>query len=349
MPELQSQKADSNRWKSREFLPHPLLHNNHLMTIVPGFLPRQLGKFRRSGVARFFKIDEKTKLLGHIHLQNEPRKTGTAIVLHGLEGSSESSHVLGIGNKMFACGYNVLRLNMRTCGGSMPHAESLYHAGLWQDLQAVMKLLNSEDGLNNFSLVGYSLGGNLVLNSAAHHTSEDNFRIAAVCAVSPSINLAECVEALEHPDNQIYQNYFLRSLKQKILAKSRQYPDVYKTDSMKQILTIRQFDNQFTAPHGGFGTADRYYREASSMPLISKIAVPTLIICAKDDPLVPINSFQKILSSCPQIEFLITEQGGHGGFYQSHKESESCFDHFWAENRVVEYIREVSRNLETDT
>ncbi len=349
MPEFQPSKENLTNWRESQFIPHRLLANQHLMTIIPGLLPRRLGAFRKTGVARLFKINAETSVLGHLHLQQSKSDKATVIILHGLEGSSESSHVLGIGSKVFAKGFNVLRLNMRTCGGSMQHATSLYHAGLWQDLQAVMRILATEDGLKNFMLVGYSLGGNLILNAAAHHEKSDEFRIEAVVAVSPSIDLAHSVEALELPENHIYQVYFVESLKKKILAKFAQQPHIYKREPLDKIRTIRQFDDRFTAPHGGFGTAARYYEVASSLQHINKINVPTLIISAEDDPLVPIDSFTHIQSSCPVIELLITKQGGHGGFLQNQTESEHCFDKFWAENRVVDYLREVSIKLRTNT
>lgn len=319
------------------------------MTIIPGFLPRRLENFRRQGVPRLFPINEQNQLLGYCHWQND-KNAATVILLHGLEGSSESSHVLGIGYKSFRNNFNVLRLNMRTCGDSIDHSKSLYNAGLWQDVHAVMRTLCKEDGRHNFILVGYSLGGNLILNLSAHHEDSDGFKIQAVCAVSPSIDLARSVEELERPHNRIYQDWFLRGMKKKILAKSKQFPDTYDTKHLGRILTIREFDNCFTAPNGGYGTAERYYREASAHALIKDISTAVLIIAAEDDPLVPVESFRQIQADNPQVKLLITKHGGHGGFYQSQAESEPEFDHFWAENRVVAFIKEVSsKEADEDT
>lgn len=328
-------------WQEHEFVPHPLLKNRHLMTIVPGFLPRRkLNKFCKSGTSRLFQINNDAKLLGHCHFQE--KKAPTVIILHGLEGSSESSHVQGIGFKCFQNGFNVLRLNMRNCGGSMQHAKTLYNAGMWQDLRAVMEILHKEERLDEFILAGYSLGGNLILNTVAHHEVSQGYRIRAACAVSPSIDLAHAVKAIEEPQNKIYQDWFLRTLKKKILAKSQQFPDIYNPEGLDEVLTIREFDDRFTAPYGGYGNADRYYRESSSHGRLKQIATPVLVIAAEDDPLVPVDSFNGIEEKNPNIELLITKYGGHGGFLQSRVETESHFDHFWAENRVVAYIREVS-------
>lgn len=340
-----SQAVDnSNRksWQGRSFEPHPILRNSHLMTIIPGFLPRKnLANFKKSGTPRLFRVNNDAEVLGYCHFQKDSDKP-TLIVLHGLEGSSESSHVLGIGYKAFHEGFSVVRLNMRNCGGTMQYSTTLYNAGMWHDLRAVMKSLHKEDRIENFALAGYSLGGNLILNACARHDASLKFNIKGACAVSPAIDLANAVRAIERPENRIYQDWFLRTLKRKIVEKSKQHPDIYDPSALKDVLTIRQFDDVFTAPHGGYGNADRYYREASSYAYLKHIKIPTLIISAEDDPLVPIDCFSEVQNLSPFIELLITKFGGHGGFLQSQTETDSSFDHFWAENRVVAFLREVS-------
>ncbi len=335
---------NSNRksWQGRSFEPHPILRNSHLMTIIPGFLPRKnLANFKKSGTPRLFRVNNDAEVLGYCHFQKDSDKP-TLIVLHGLEGSSESSHVLGIGYKAFQEGFSVVRLNMRNCGGTMQYSTTLYNAGMWHDLRAVMKSLHKEDRIENFALAGYSLGGNLILNACARHDASLKFNIKGACAVSPAIDLANAVRAIERPENRIYQDWFLRTLKRKIVEKSKQHPDIYDPSALKDVLTIRQFDDVFTAPHGGYGNADRYYREASSYAYLKHIKIPTLIISAEDDPLVPIDCFSEVQNLSPFIELLITKFGGHGGFLQSQAETDSSFDHFWAENRVVAFLREVS-------
>ncbi len=340
---IADESKSSRSWQTRQFVPHPLLANPHLMTVVPGFLPRPFSTFRAAGLQRWFTLNDENKLLGYCHWQPEPEKAlGTVLVIHGLEGSSESSHVLGIGHKSFAHGFNVVRLNMRNCGGSMMHARSLYNAGMWEDMRAVMRTLHKENGCKEFILAGYSLGGNLILNTAAHHTDNEDYEIKAVCTVSPSIDLAHAVDEIELPHNRLYQNWFLRTMKAMLQKKSQQHPDLYDPSPLKSISTIRQFDDVFTAPNGGYGTAARYYKEASAINRLQHIKVPIFMLAAEDDPLVPIDTFHQLKSSNPEINLLITKHGGHGGFLQSGKESGFPFDEFWAENRVVDFILEVS-------
>ena len=312
------------------------------MTIIPGMLPRRTASFKHSGAALWFEINSENKMLGYCHWQKDKARP-VVILLHGLEGSADSSHVLGIGAKAFAAGYSVLRLNLRNCGGSMAQAQTLYNAGMWQDVRFVMESLESDFGFKDFILVGYSLGGNLILNTAAHHAPDASYRIRAVCAVSPSIDLENAVEALELPQNRIYQDWFLRSMKAMILAKSRQFPKIYDPTALKEIRSIRDFDDRFTAPHGGYGSAVDYYREASALNQLKHIAVPALLIAAEDDPLVPINMFQKAQSAYANVDILISRFGGHCGFFQNRKEVELLFDQFWAENRVLDYIAAVDK------
>lgn len=329
----------------RPFVPHPLLANGHLMTVVPGFLPRNFSRFKAHGKARLFEVSNVAKLLGYCHFQSEKhvkRRGPLVIVLHGLEGSSESSHVLGIGQKAYKHGFNVVRLNMRNCGGSMKHSQTLYNAGMYHDLHAVMNILHVEEGFDEFIFAGYSLGGNLMLNAAIEH--EGKQKIRAVCTVSPAIDLDHAVRSIEQPQNRLYQDWFLRTLKQKLSAKTKQFPEIYKAAELEKVSTIRDFDDSFTAPYGGYGNAERYYSQASTKGKIGKLSVPTLIIAAKDDPLVPVDTFEKLNQQNPLLDLLITEFGGHCGFFQQDRERHSGFDHYWAENRIIEFIKEVSRD-----
>lgn len=327
------------------FRPHPFLASAHLMSIVPGFLPRRLRQFVAGGARRLFTVDDHTRLLAHCHFHDGIKRAApTLILLHGLEGSSESSHVIGIGYKAYMNGFNVVRLNMRNCGGSMEYARTLYNAGLHSDIIKVLETLAAEDKNSRFVLAGYSLGGNLLLSAAADLAAKAHIQLLAVCAVSPSIDLNMAVEAIERPENRLYQDWFLKSMKQKILAKFKQHPDLYDVSGLEQVKTMRDFDDRYTAPNGGYGTAINYYNLASAKRRLKEIKAPTLMIASKDDPLVPIESFTTIDISNDCIELLITEYGGHGGFFQDRPEADEYFDRFWAENRVVAFLKEVSSN-----
>lgn len=310
-----------------------------MMTIWPTLIPRSFKKFRKKAVQRIFQVEEHTGLLAYCHFHDKAREKFTAILLHGLEGSSDSTTMLGIAEKAFNNGMNVIRLNMRNCGGSMHLTPTLYNAGLSSDVVAVCRELVERDRFNHLLLAGYSLGGNIVLNASV----EGQFlsAIKAVVAVSPSVDLHLCIDAIERAENRVYHHWFLRTLKQKIAMKAVAHPELYDLSLLHTVRSIRDFDSLYTAPSGGYGTADNYYSTASAYKAFPQISVPALIIAAKDDPIVPFESFHVDRFGNDKLQLLATAHGGHGGFLQSKKEARPWFDEHWAENRVVQFFEEV--------
>lgn len=328
-----------------EFTPHPLLKNAHLMTIVPGMIPRGYRDVQGT-VERVFTMDGDNRILAHCTFKYSANANPTVILVHGLEGSSQSSYMRGLARKALAAGMNVVRLNLRNCGGTAHLTKTLYNAGLSGDVLAVAKQLRDVDGCENIFAVGYSLGGNIVLKAAAEasETKEGCQLLAGVCAVSPSIDLALSVVALARGINRIYELRFLGGLKEKIRMRNKLSPGVYDVGRLKLIDTIYDFDDTYTAPHSGYGTADNYYRTASALPLLDAIRIPTFIITAQDDPIVPFESFCSDKINNRFIRLLAPEHGGHGGFYSSmpsyaHSTGMSTNDRFWVEHRVVDYIQ----------
>lgn len=329
-----------NHWSKPEFVPDPRFRNGHMMTVAPLLLRRSFGNFADTSYQRLFTLGTHARLLGHCHFQNEPKDHFTLILLHGLEGSSQSPYVLGTAQKAFNAGLNVIRLNMRNCGGSMHLSETLYNAGLSSDILSVAKELVERDGLHKIMIAGYSLGGNLVLKAAAEDGQRRLNSICAVAAISPSINLERAIEEIERPNNRVYENWFLRTLKQKLVHKARMFPNLYDPSALKRINSIRSFDDHYTAPDGGYGNADNYYKQASAVHLLEHINVPAMIVASEDDPLVPFDSFDSIHLKNEHINFLASKNGGHGAFIQARSES-AHFDKYWAENRVVAFCLDV--------
>lgn len=341
MSDLQSskRKTDLTGGAESRFVPHPLLKSGHMMTILPALIPRSFKRFRKSALRRIFQVEEHTGILAFCHFHDKAKERFTAILLHGLEGSSESTTMLGIAEKAFNNGMNVIRLNMRNCGGSMHLTPTLYNAGLSSDVVAVCRELVERDGFKHLLLAGYSLGGNIVLNASVHGSCME--AIKAVVAVSPSVDLHLCIDAIERAENRVYHHWFLRTLKQKIVMKAAAHPQLYDLSKLHTVRSIREFDSLYTAPSGGYGTADNYYSMASAYRVFPQISVPALIIAAKDDPIVPFESFHIDRLSNEKVQLLATAHGGHGGFLQSKRESRPWFDEHWAENRVVQFFEEV--------
>src|SRR5271167_3241251 len=150
----------------QDFVPSALFRNPHVMTIAAAFWRR---KFPRLGpsATRYFEVEPGTQVRGECHMQANPREHATIVLLHGLEGSSESGYMLGVAEKAWVAGFNVVRLNQRNCGGTEKLTRSLYHSGLSGDIQSVVLELIAQDRLPEIFAVGFSMGGNLVLKMAA--------------------------------------------------------------------------------------------------------------------------------------------------------------------------------------
>jgi predicted alpha/beta-fold hydrolase len=320
----------------RDFTPIPRWKGGHWMTLYAWGRPRHFPALP-SPQPRFFDVAAGTRVLAHCHWQHRPWEHPTLIALHGLESSSEAHYVRGLADKAFAAGFNAVRLNQRNCGATEHLSDSLYHSGLTNDPLAVMRELASVDGLKSFAVAGYSLGGNLTLKLAGDFGANPPKELRAVCAVSPTMDLAVCVDALEEKQNTIYQWHFVRNLKRRMRRKSAAWPGRWKLDALEQIRSIREFDDAYTAPHHGFADAGDYYQRASAMRVIDKISIPTLIITAADDPFVPPGPFREpAVARNRNITLKLTEYGGHCGFVE---EASPGYDGYWAEREIVDFLQ----------
>lgn len=227
--------------------------------------------------ARFFDVAPETRVLAHVYWQPARTRATTLLALHGLEGSSRAHYMRGLADKAFARGLNVVLLNQRNCGGTESLSSGLYHSGLTHDPVTVMRELVATERLPAFVVAGYSLGGNLTLKLAGDFGNGPPRELKAVCAVSPTMDLAYCVDALERRSNFAYQWNFVRNLKARMRRKAAVWPGRYDVGPLKRVRTVRQFDDAYTAPHHGFRNASDYYHRASAMRVVNRIAVPTLI------------------------------------------------------------------------
>lgn len=324
---------------AKPFRPHRLFQNGHAQTLGAYAYPRRSRLLReaRDDEARLFEVEPQVSVLVHCRWQERRQSSPTLLLVHGLEGSSESRYLLGTADKAFRAGFNALRMNIRTCGGTEHLAPTLYHSGLTQDLAALIDELTTRDQLKEIYLAGFSLGGNQSLKLAGEWGADAPRELKGVCAVSPSLDLAACAAAIEQRSNFIYNRQFVYFLKQRMRRASALYPERYDTGALKLVRTIRDFDSHYTAPHAGFRDADDYYARSSALQFVPSIRVPTLIIHAQDDPFVPFASFRDAsLGANPHVVLLAPARGGHVGFVSDGTHGE---DRFWAENRVVEFCR----------
>jgi len=286
-------------------------------------------------VARYFDTAADARVLAHCHWHPEPRSHPTIVLLHGLEGSSTVHYMRGMADKAWAAGWNVVRLNQRNCGGTEGLSRGLYHSGLTHDPQFVMRELIGADALPAIAFAGYSLGGNVALKLAGDLGDGAPPQLVAVCAVSPTMDLAVCVDALERRANYPYQWNFVRNLKARMRRKAALFPDDFSLAPLGRIWTVRQFDEAYTAPYYGFAGATDYYHRASAIRAIDRIRVPTLIVTAENDPFVPPDPFRDpSVTGNPHITTVVTGEGGHCAFVE---QTDGDYDGYWAEREVVRF------------
>ena len=322
----------------RSFEPRRWLSSGHLQTIVGNFLPRPA--FRLASVTEAVEVDpsDGSRVLCHCDWQPEPERAAclTVILVHGLEGSSDSHYIQGIAARAFAAGMNVVRMNMRNCGGSDSLTPTLYHSALSGDVGAVMRHFAARFGLERVALVGYSMGGNLVLKLAGEWGAVPP--LVGVATVCPAIDLAASANALHEPANRVYEAHFLRGLMRRFRHKAALFPALYQADGVGPVRSIREFDGKIVARYCGFRDADDYYYRASSARVVHRIAVPTLILCAQDDPFIRLFPETRArLFANPHITFVESRYGGHCAFLGRGAGGEI----HWAESAVVRYLCEV--------
>src|SRR5882672_1736481 len=324
---------------SKPFEPHPAFTGGHAQTLAAFAWPRQRRFKSVRDQERLFQTAPDVKVLAHCRWQQNPTYHPTMIIWHGIEGSSESTYMLSTAQKSFSAGFNVIRMNLRTCGGTEHLTSTIYHGGLTDDLRAVVGELIQQDGLSRLFLVGFSLGGNLVLKLAGEYDDNPRREVSAVCAVSPSIDLQASAKLILKRSNWLYQHDFVRRLKQRLRRKHKLFPELYDISGLSSVRTLREFDDRYTSRAHGFDGAEDYYYHASSIRVIDKIRIPTLIVHAEDDPFIPFAPMlDPAVTTNPYILLIATKQGGHVAFLSAnHRTSVSNPDRFWAENRVIEF------------
>ena len=317
----------------------PRFTGGHWQTLYAWAKPRSFPRLP-DPEERYFDPAPDARVLAHCHWHDDRRTHPTLLLLHGLEGSSTVHYMRGMADKAWAAGWNVVRLNQRNCGGTEHLSKGLYHSGLTHDPLFVLRELLENDALPSVAVAGYSLGGNLALRLAGELGQAAPPQVRAICAVSPTMDLSVCVTALERRSNYPYQWNFVRNLKARMRRKAAAFPADFSVEPLGRIWTIRQFDEAYTAPHHGFRDATDYYHRASAMRVLDRIAVPTLILTAANDPFVPSGPFEeRIVRENPHVTTIVTPEGGHCAFLERGSESGAeRYDGYWAEREVVRFV-----------
>jgi uncharacterized protein len=319
------------------FVPRRFLRGGHVQTIASFLLQRHI-KLPPSD-DRMIEVEPGIQVLCRCHWQQDRRNALTVVIVHGLEGSSESLYMLGVAEKGLAAEMNVIRMNQRNCGGTDNLAPTLYHSGRSGDVAVVAQTLVARERLSRFALAGFSMGGNLVLKLAGEWSTDAPAQFRGVAAVCPAVDLAPSADALHLPRNRLYEQYFLWNLRRRMRHKAELFPQVFDASRLRGINSIREFDEKITAFYCGFAGADDYYARASASNVLDRIAAPAFILHAANDPFIRIlpETRRKILDN-PNIRFMETRDGGHCSFVARR----DGYDGHWAEQQVVSFFQGLS-------
>jgi uncharacterized protein len=341
VPTSQTQSAPASS-EIPAFRPHPWLRGGHAQTLASFVLPRRIQlptpEERLVEVAPGIKAPA-IKLRCLCYWQSDRREALTLIVVHGLEGSTDSQYMRGVARDGLDAGMNVVLMNQRNCGGMDAAAPTLYNSSLSGDVAAVARNVVENDGVSRFALVGFSMGGNLVLKLAGEWGREAPPQFRTVVAVCPAMDLAASADALHEPANRLYEYYFLLQLFRRFRRKARLFPGDFDAARLKGISSLREFDDRITAFYCGFTGADDYYARAAASNVVDRMAVPALIVHAANDPFIRLRAEtrQRMLAN-PNITFVETSDGGHCAFL-SQRNGHDGDDGRWAERTAVEFAK----------
>lgn len=326
-------------WRS-EYVPRRFLRNGHIQTLAGNFLRRNWSLPEPDSL--LVEVEGPvggygpSSVLCHCHWQPiEVRSERlTIVIVHGLEGSSQSQYVLGNTTRALAAGLNVVRMNMRSCGGADELSPTIYHSGRSDDVAAVVQSIIQQQQLQNVALIGYSMGGNLVLKYAGETTLPSQLK--AVVGISPLMDLAASSAALHEAQNRIYEWHFLRSMIARLRRKAALFPRIYSTDSFDSIRSMRDFDQQIVARYGNFRDADDYYYSVASSQFASRFCMPTLIVHSLDDPFIRmLPTTRAALLANPHVSYIETQHGGHCAFLST---ADAHDDGYWAEKTLLNFL-----------
>lgn len=316
-----------------EFHPHPWLFNGHLQTCAGmfGALPAE------QATRRIVDLPDGDQLIIHDdcppHWQSGDR---VAILVHGLCGSYRSSYMVRIAQRLRDHGIRTCRLDMRGCGAGLALAHYPYHSGRADDIRQALIHAHGWFPNSPLTVIAFSLGANTTLKMLGEYSSSLPATLDQAIVVSPPIDLARCVASLEKYPGRAYDRFFSFTLIKQVHASPRLGERAANIFSAQTPTRLIDFDDMFTAPLSGFRSAAHYYARSSANQYLSEIAIPTTIIMAQDDPIVPWDaSLHELLS--PTTRVLAPAHGGHLGFIGTRQKR-------WLDDTISQLIQNKKMN-----
>lgn len=314
-----------------KFSPSPLFKNGHFNTVYRSLFMKESHNYNRRRITTwdndFIDLDF-----------SKVNSSKLVVLIHGLEGSSESKYILAAASELNNADYDTVSFNLRGCSGEDNLLLSTYHSGKTEDLEFVIAHLIENYSYTKIMIVGYSLGGNITLKYFGEHVKTIPNNVSCGVAISVPVDLASSSKTMGTSKNKLYMYKFLRSLRKKILIKKQKYPE-YRLD-IKRLLkskTFKEFDGLYTAPVSGFSGPEDYWEKASSKPYLSSIKKPVLLITSSDDPFLAEECYPfKEAKESNHFHLEVTKYGGHVGFISSFFSKNNR----WLENRILQFIKD---------
>lgn len=315
------------------FEPFPFFTDPHKQTIINSFFNLL---FEPPSERKLVHLPDGDKISLEISTPREWKPTDlTVLLVHGLCGSHRSPNLVRMTKRLEPMGIRTVRYNMRGCGSGKGLAKHIYHSGRSEDLFEAIKALKKEFPESPIVLIGFSLGGNLVLKLAGELGSIGKEFLKGVIAVSPPVDLYSSVQMLGDPTNAMYERYFYRMLRADVHYRHKKFKDLPNI-RLPRNLKLYEFDQLYTAPTCGFKNADDYYSKCSSANVVPDIVIPTKILLAEDDPIISSGSLDQFAIPAA-VDLFKTKKGGHMG-YLGTPGTEKGF--YWLDSLLVDWILE---------
>jgi predicted alpha/beta-fold hydrolase len=328
------QQPMQTRWSPfPPFRPFPLLAGAHLQTVGATYLTR-CPSITGTSQHRIDLADGDQLVVQDDRPANWHPTHPVAMLIHGLTGCHASTYMVRTATKLVAHGVRTFRLDMRGCGAGRSLAKHSMHAGRGDDVQAAIEFLAKLCPWAPRAGVGFSLGGLTLLRAIADHNTRTEHSLSCAMAISPPIDLQVCSETLRLPRNKLYNRQMARWLYRYVVDRRDTNPAVAACDTGLRPRSIYEFDAQFTAPLGGFDSVEHYYTAATVSSILNRIRIPTLVLAAQDDPLIPFAIFEKAHLSASTVLYA-PERGGHVGFL-ARRDCDP--DRWWLDWRIVDWV-----------
>jgi hypothetical protein len=314
-----------------KFDPMPLFKGSFRQTIfatIPSILHRPISH------TKFVLLPDKDHLALEVTVPNTWKKNDlTVLMIHGLCGSHNSPILVRLAKKLQDINVRSIRLNLRGCGSGKGKAKKIYHAGQSEDVYEAIKAIHNDTPDSKIILMGFSLGGNIVLKLAAELSVGNINLLKKVIAINPPVDLHASINLLASAENQVYERYFINLLKKDIKFRYKKFPDIEKIEYPKKF-HFYDFNNLYIVPQYGYKDLNDYYKRCSSKFLIPAINIDTNILFSEDDPIIKIQDFENFCMPS-SVHLFKTKNGGHLGYFSKPGKSKSFY---WIDDLILKWI-----------